>query len=175
MRRRSRAVAGSILLLCGLALASAALAGAPAGKIYVQTVNLTAGAEHPTGDKTANGVITVCINKERGSIDFNFDVLNIAQQPTAGHIHKGAAGQSGPVVFPFAQPGLIDPSTGEVEWADNAPAKPSLIAALLAGPKGYYVNVHTRSFPNGAIRGQLGKWKLVAVDSQGALECGAGD
>jgi CHRD domain len=174
MSRRSCVVSGPILL-CGLALAAAALAGTPAGKIYVQTVKLTAGAEHPTGDRTANGVITVCISKERGSIDFNFDVLNIAQQPTAGHIHKGAPGTSGPVVFPFAQPGLIDPSTGEVEWADNAPANPGLIAALLAGPKGYYVNVHTRSFPNGAIRGQMGNWKLVAVDSQAALECGVGD
>jgi hypothetical protein len=174
MSRRSRAVLASILLLCALAATAVALGSAAAGKVYVQDINLTAGAEHPHGDRTANGVITLCISKDRSVIQFNFDVLNIAQQPTAGHIHKGAPGQSGPVVFPFAQPGLIDPSMGEVEWADTAPANTSLITALLANPKGYYVNVHTKSFPNGAIRGQLGKWKLVGVDSQAALECGVG-
>jgi hypothetical protein len=174
MSRRSRAVLASIVLLCGLAATESAVAAASAAKVYVQDIDLTAGAEHPHGDKTANGAITLCISKERGVIQFNFDVLNISQQPTAGHIHKGAPGQAGPVVFPFAQPGLIDPSIGEVEWADTAPAKPSLIAALLANPQAYYVNVHTRSFPNGAIRGQLGKWKLVGVDSQAAIECGVG-
>jgi hypothetical protein len=174
MSRRTRALVASIVPLCGLALAAAALAAAPAGRIYVQNINLTAGAEHPRGDKTANGVMTLCINKSRGVIQFNFDSLNIAQQPTAGHIHKGAPGQSGPVVFPFAQPGLIDPSMGEVEWADTAPGNPALLAALLANPKAYYVNVHTKSFPNGAIRGQLGKWKLVGIDSQAAIECGVG-
>ena len=31
----------------------------------------------------------------------------------------------------------------------------TLVAAILASPAGYYVNVHTTDFPNGAIRGQL--------------------
>jgi len=31
----------------------------------------------------------------------------------------------------------------------------TVAAAILAHPKGYYVNVHTAAFPNGAVRGQL--------------------
>ena len=51
---------------------------------------------------------------------------------------------------------------------------PGLIAALIAKPSAYYVNVHTEAYRNGAIRGQLGRWKLMSVDAQGALECGVG-
>ncbi len=130
--------------------------------------------EKPHGEMDASGTITLCVYKSRGVIAFNFDDLTVNGQPTAGHIHKGAPGVSGPVVFPFGAPGLIDPSMGEVEWADTAPASPALIAALISKPTAYYVNVHTKLYKNGAIRGQLGHWKLMSVDAQGALECGVG-
>jgi hypothetical protein len=28
---------------------------------------------------------------------------------------------------------------------------------ILSNPRGYYVNIHTTSFPDGAVRGQLGR------------------
>ena len=37
------------------------------------------------------------------------------------------------------------------------PVTAEVSAALLDNPGGYYVNVHTRAFPSGAIRGQLSK------------------
>ena len=32
---------------------------------------------------------------------------------------------------------------------------PGLVAAIVADPEAYYVNVHNAPFPNGALRGQL--------------------
>jgi hypothetical protein len=37
------------------------------------------------------------------------------------------------------------------------PITADLATALLGNPAGYYVNVHTRGQPGGAIRGQLAK------------------
>lgn len=62
----------------------------------------------------------------------------------AQHIHKGAAGVNGPVVVDFASNGR--------GCRDVAPA---LAFDLLASPAGYYGNMHTATFPGGAIRGQL--------------------
>ncbi len=161
------------LVVGTLTLAATALSAA-SDRVYVQQIVLTGKNEKPHGELDASGTITLCLSKGRNVISFNFDELTVNGQPTAGHIHKGASGVSGPVVFPFGAPGLIDPSMGEVEWSDSAPASAALIAALIAKPNAYYVNVHTKMYKNGAIRGQLGRWKLMNADAQGALECGVG-
>ena len=68
---------------------------------------------------------------------------------TAAHIHKGGASVNGPVVVPFNAPGADGTSSG------CATADASLIDDILANRAGYYVNVHTKEHPAGAIRSQL--------------------
>jgi len=67
--------------------------------------------------------------------------------PTDAHIHRGAAGVVGPVRVPFTAPSDGD-SAGCVQTR--------LAPRILANPQNWYVNVHNRRFPSGAIRGQLG-------------------
>ena len=82
-------------------------------------------------------------------------------QPAAmAHIHAGARGVNGGIVV-----GLIPPTQGFS--ADCIAAQPdttpnttevllrSELAAIIANPAQFYVNVHNAEFMGGAIRGQL--------------------
>jgi len=69
---------------------------------------------------------------------------------TLMHIHTGAAGANGPVFVDFAPPsGTV---TAVAKCVTDTPEKAQ---AIIANPAGHYLNVHSASFPNGAIRGQL--------------------
>ncbi|HKP18861.1 MAG TPA: CHRD domain-containing protein [Gaiellaceae bacterium] len=79
-------------------------------------------------------------------------VVKKLDQPTAAHIHRGPKGVNGPVVIPFNPPndGTAGTSSGCVSGVD-----PALLDDVLAHPAQYYWNVHTTTFPGGAIRGQV--------------------
>ncbi len=95
------------------------------------------------------GNVTLVVDPPKGKACYIMNV-RLADEVTAAHVHKGAAGETGAPVIPLNTP-QGGTSGGCVDIA------PELSAALLANPGGYYVNVHTRTFPNGAIRGQLSK------------------
>ena len=110
------------------------------------TTTLTGAAEVPgPGDPDGSGTATVTVSIPKKQVCYNVQVSGIGE-PTAAHIHEGAAGAAGPPVV------TLDPPTGEacVEATANVAAK------ILARPALYYVNVHTAEFPAGAVRGQLG-------------------
>ncbi len=94
--------------------------------------------------------------------------LNIDPLPdstvTSAHIHVGAAGSNGPVIFSLYFSGFGVPFTGVLSGAltsFNLQAQPAngissfndAINAILSGQA--YVNVHTTAFPAGEIRGQI--------------------
>ena len=72
------------------------------------------------------------------------------EAPTAAHIHAGAAGKSGAVKVQFKK-------ASDGSWKGCVGADKALLNDIMTKPGEYYVNVHTADFPNGAIRGQLGK------------------
>ena len=112
---------------------------------------LTGSGESPANG-AANGIGTavVTLDTARSQVCWTVNVAGISLPALASHIHKGAAGVEGPVVIPFNAPGAYGTTSG------CATADPALIADILANPSGYYVNVHTKEFPGGAVRGQLG-------------------
>jgi hypothetical protein len=103
-----------------------------------------------TSEPEAKGSAVLRFCKDAGLVCYRLHAESVTLPTTAAHIHKGAAGTNGPVVVPFTAPGANGDSSG----CATAPA--SLIDDILTSPSGFYVNVHTKEHPAGAIRAQLG-------------------
>jgi hypothetical protein len=89
-------------------------------------------------------------------------MLKGADAPTKVHIHKGVVGQNGPIVLEFAnvpkdESGAPsgDPGTSSGCKTAATPEEQAAITRIRRNPAGYYVNMHTGPFPDGAVRGQL--------------------
>src|SRR5215210_5739753 len=102
------------------------------------------GAGDPNGAGSASAII------DGGRLCFALTVKNL-DTPVGAHIHRGRAGVNGDIVVPLRQPTSGDPgaSSGCVR------IRTSLARQILRNPSGYYFNVHTRRFPDGAIRAQV--------------------
>jgi hypothetical protein len=111
---------------------------------FTATLN-GANEEHPTGS-AATGSATGKYNSD--TKELNLTITYTGLTPSAGHIHKGAVGVSGGVIFPFASV-----ATSPIVFTGTLDATQE--ADLMAGL--YYVNLHTAAFPGGEIRGQLVK------------------
>lgn len=103
-----------------------------------------------TSEPNATGTAVVRIRQDAGLVCYRLHAANVTLPTIAAHIHHGAAGVNGPVVVPFTAPGADGNSSG------CTAASAALISDIIANPAGYYVNVHTKEHPGGAIRSQLG-------------------
>lgn len=145
------------LLLAGAAAVPVANAEEPTLNTFV--VQLEAENEAPPPgcpagvDSGASGVAVIQINAETGEITYRVVAFHLPGTVTAAHIHPGAIGEVNPPA-PGGGFEITGLSTGLV--AEGSTNNPTLAAAILANPEGYYVNVHTTSCGPGAVRGQLG-------------------
>jgi hypothetical protein len=151
MRRTGMAVA----IVAGLALAVGAgiAVSAQLGTAATQSplfASLNGAREVSGGDSNGRGAFNATI--DGGKICFGLSVANI-QKPLAAHIHKAGAGKSGGVVLSLKHPGKGDPGSSSA----CTTIEPALANQIRNNPGGFYVNVHTEAFPDGAIRGQLFK------------------
>jgi len=101
--------------------------------------------EVPPTTSTASGGCYGQLNQPAAS--FAITCVHNVVGATLMHIHRGAAGVNGPVLFDLGDPGS---GTINATWTGMAPAD---ISDLLAG--NLYVNIHTAGRPNGEIRGQV--------------------
>jgi len=108
-------------------------------------------AETPekTGDATVAGTDdpTVLCYELSG---YGFD-----EPITAAHIHDGVVGVGGPPVVTLRPPVSGDEGGSAFVRSCAFDLDEALVADVLAHPADYYVNLHTASFPGGAMRGQL--------------------
>ncbi len=155
----------SIGLGMGLASLFALLSTSVASAQGLQTLlwtQLTGSAEVPgPGDPNGSGSAAVTFQRDDGAGKYNIcwalaeiNLDNVA----AAHIHPGAAGVPGPVIIPFEGPTPVSSgcTTADLALGDD----------ILAHPDQYYVNVHTKANPGGAIRGQLMSPSMDMMDDQ---------
>lgn len=109
------------------------------------TATLSGANEFPPVTTSATGTVTGKYNKNTKILTIT--VTHSVPNVTAGHIHKGASGTNGGVVF-----GFTAPFTSPISYTSPALTDAQL-ADLTAGL--YYVNIHTATNPAGEIRGQL--------------------
>ncbi len=121
--------------------------------IVTFTAELTAEAEVPgPGSDGATGSAVITVDDETNEVCFELTIDGIGAQDVvvAAHIHEGEAGVAGDVVVPL----FTEPPTGEMTGCVQD-VDPAIVAAIIADPAAYYVNIHTEQFPDGAVRGQL--------------------
>ena len=139
-----------ICLFVFVAAVSFALASEQYHSARKLKATLTGSAEVPgPGSAEGSGTATLTLNAGKNQICYELAVSNMGTA-TAAHIHSGAADVAGPVVVM-----LTAPASGTSK--DCATVDREKILEILKNPAGYYVNVHSAEFPNGAVRGQLTK------------------
>jgi riboflavin synthase alpha subunit len=116
----------------------------------VFNVQLTPAQEVPPTSSSASGLGRLVLNPATRA--FTASVTVTGMTTTAAHIHPGAVGVNGPVLVPLAE----SPAGSNV-WvaASGATLDEAQLAQLRAGE--LYFNAHSAAFPNGEIRGQIGR------------------
>jgi len=114
-------------------------------------------------DITATGMAGFIVNTAKTKIWYQIEAEGL-KKVTQAHIHSGKSGENGPVVATLFK--------GNKDTVNGALVQGSITSDKLVGPlKGKsisdlvnliekssaYVNVHTESFPDGEIRGQISK------------------
>jgi hypothetical protein len=147
MRSRLLALAAlAAALVVGLVLAGGA--GARGAATVELVAKLKGSNEVPASPASNTGRAEIKLNAATGRVCWEFYIKKLDGKPTAAHIHKGAAGVSGPVKVPLG--------TAYKRQGCTKAAK-ALVRSILAKPGSFYVNVHTVKHPAGAMRGQLAK------------------
>jgi CHRD domain len=137
-----------VLTMLAAAVVIALPATAAPQPLATLRANLTTAVPGP-GDPDGHGNAMVKVYKTK--LCYTLSVMNI-KPATMAHIHKGAKGQTGPIVVPTDQSSfnLPRPTSSGCEAIPS-----SLSMKLRQNPSNYYVNVHNKPYPDGAIRGQL--------------------
>jgi hypothetical protein len=136
-----------VVCLLGLLCVPALALGAVSAATKSFTISMTGGTEVPKGPPKGSGKAVITLNAGTGKVCWTYSSLKGISKVNASHIHKAAAGKSGPVVVAFF--------TGALKTKGCVTASKSLITAIEKKPSAYYVNIHTAKYPAGAIRGQL--------------------
>lgn len=171
------------LRLWALALCAAILTS-PAFAASVKFTALLDGAQAGS-TSAATGTAELFLSDAQDSLAFTLSVTGLGLEAmTGGHIHLGAPGTNGPIVFGFDGPvGPNNDLDGDTVFAGNGDGffltsvwdglegNNTTLAAqldnLFAG--NLYFNLHSAAFPTGEIRGQIVPVAPVPLPAGGLL------
>ncbi len=100
------------------------------------------------GDKGGSGTAHVTLITPEDRLCYSLEASDI-EPSTKAHIHEGTAEERGPTVVE------LDPPPEDRTSSECTDVNPALLRNLLEKPHRYYVDVHNKEYPHGAIRGQL--------------------
>lgn len=127
--------------------------------------------ESPAVSTTAVGQLDATLSAAQDNMTFTLSYTPLAGTMTEAHIHRGALGVNGPVVYWLANGNVASAITG---CADLAPLgggcgfAASDFSDLQAG--NLYVDIHSSYAPNGEIRGQITSAVSVRQDTWGKMK-----
>jgi hypothetical protein len=132
-------------------LAALAVLTAPCAKAaMIFTTTLTGPQEAPSNVSSGSGFGMVLLNDAQTQITVDLSWSGLTAPATSAHIHDGAPGVVGPVLFNFTGvPGATSGAIPEQSFGITA----GQVAQLEAGH--FYIDVHTSNFAGGEIRGQI--------------------
>jgi hypothetical protein len=145
------------ILAIVFSFAASALFAAPArAHLAEQTVTMTADAEvpAPTATQPTTGGTADLELSESLTIAYDVNTTDLTGPALAAHIHEGAPGVPGDIVFTLTK-------VGDTQFqGETDPLTSDQLTTLFGG--GYYVNVHTLTNGAGEIRGQIDDLERVA-------------
>jgi len=159
-------IAVLVAALVVMLAASLTAARAPAEKMSFRA-QLTGDQVVPPVTTPASGDAMFRLSEDGKTLRYKLAVTRL-EDPSLAHIHLAAAGENGPpVVVLFDASQERDPITGEFsgtlargaitadKFVGPLARKPmrNLVKQIRAGKA--YVNVHTKAYPDGEIRGQI--------------------
>jgi hypothetical protein len=109
---------------------------------------LSGANETPPNASAATGTVSFTYNSSTKVLSGTVTYSGVVA--TAAHIHNGAVGVAGAVVFPLDAVSLASPIS-----FTSVPLDASQEADLMNNL--YYVNIHSAAYPGGEIRAQLTK------------------
>jgi hypothetical protein len=136
----------ALALTVGVLAAGSAVAASGAA-VPAHTVPMTGSQDVPKGSPNGKGTFQFQLQTNSGLFCYSLKWSGIGT-PFAAHVHRGVKGVEGPIVIPLS-------TKAPVAHSGCVKVKKSLLLAIKKKPGDYYVNVHTKRYPGGAIRGQL--------------------
>lgn len=109
------------------------------------TIGLSGGQETPATKSSASGTSTITYDKTSKILSYTINYTGLT--PSAMHFHTGVAGESGPISITIPGP-YSSGMTGKTVALTSAQE-----TSLLGGS--FYLNIHSTTYPNGEIRGQV--------------------
>lgn len=123
---------------------------------FAFSATLSGAEEVPPTASVGSGVGLVTVDPDGRALTAS--VVTDSVTDTDAHIHLAVPGTAGPVAFPLTK------TADTTVWTTRAPLTEPQFAALRDG--NYYFNVHSPSYPNGEIRGQI----VWAMPTPGQLD-----
>lgn len=133
----------------GVAIAAVvALAHPAAAEVIALKAELTAQAEVPPNPSQARGAAELSLDTQSRNLAWTIHFAGMSAPLSAAHFHGPAttAGNAG-ILVP------IDAGKGQSPLTGFATLTQPQIDEVLAGR--WYINLHTRTYPGGEIRGQV--------------------